>query len=277
MIWLGAINETFRTANSIFRTFLFGAVVLGLGFAGWQGYSFYNTSHLRLAEKERELDATREQLASLSHKLEHLNLQLQETSLKLETAETSLRLLKLSHRVARIRVLDQSPMEDSNRLMTTIEFFEVNEDGAPLNTQRRKFEIEGDRVYIECLVAKFEDHYIEQTALDRSTAICLFQRIFGEYQQPQDGFAIDEVGASPTAYGRGGQITAFEQSIWDDFWNLANDPERAAELGIRAAHADAPSIVMRPGKTYELELRSTGEFTLRALPEDSSPAGEEPA
>ena len=43
------------------------------------------------------------------------------------------------------------------------------------------------------------------------------------------------------------------------------DPKKAAELGIRAAHADAPSIRVKPGATYELELRTTGEFTLRPL------------
>ena len=127
------------------------------------------------------------------------------------------------------------------------------------------FVIEGDRVYVECLVAKFEDKYIEQADLDRATAICLFQRIFGEYQEPQEGFPIEEVGSTPTSYARGGKVSEFEQQIWDDFWTIAGDPQRAGEIGIRAAHADAPSTIVKPGVTYELELRATGEFTLRPI------------
>jgi hypothetical protein len=117
-------------------------------------------------------------------------------------------------------------------------------------------------VYIEYLVAKFEDKYVEQSDLDRGTAICLFQRIFGENQEPSDGFDLDEVGSRPTAYARGGEISEFERQIWSDFWTIANDPARARELGIRAAHGNAPSIRVKPGMTYRIDLRSTGEFVL---------------
>jgi len=76
------------------------------------------------------------------------------------------------------------------------------------------------------------------------------------------------VGSSPTSYARGGKISEFEQKIWDDFWNIAGDRKKAAAIGIRAAHAVAPSIQVRKGVTYELELRSTGEFTLLPLASD---------
>jgi len=265
MIWLGAVNDSIRTINSAFRTLLFAALVGGLGYAGWQGYAFYNQSQLELAEKDRELGEVRQELVDRNRDLELIRIELADKIEQLERAETSLRLLKLNHRIARIHVVEQTTDEDTNRITTAIEFYEVNDEGAPVDNQRRRFELEGDRVYVECLVAKFEDKYIEQTDLDRSTAICLFQRIFGEYQKPQEGFAIDEVGSSPTSYARGGAISEFEQKIWNDFWNIANDPQLAEEIGIRAAHADAPSIRVRPGMTYELELRSTGEFTLRPV------------
>jgi hypothetical protein len=65
-------------------------------------------------------------------------------------------------------------------------------------------------------------------------------------------------------------MSDFEKKIWDDFWTIANDPARATELGISASHAQAPSIRVEPGVTYELDLRSTGDFTLQR-------AGEKPA
>ncbi|NOZ38794.1 MAG: hypothetical protein GXP24_01035 [Planctomycetes bacterium] len=266
---MGKINETVRTANSALRTLLFAVLVAGAGFAGWQGYSLYNEPQKKLAEKEQELETARKNLANRQQQVEKLTTDLQAKAEQLERTETSLRLLKQRHRIARIRVLDQQPIPESEppRVLTTVEFFEVNGEGVPIDEQRRKFEIEGDRIYVECLVAKFEDEYIEAADLDRATAICLFQRIFGEYQQPQEGFPLDQVGSSPTSYARGGKMSDFEQHIWDDFWEFAGDPEKAAEIGIRAAHADAPSTKVKKGVTYQLEMRSTGEFTLMPLAE----------
>lgn len=276
---MGRINETVRTFNSILRTTLFGVLLAGAGFAGWKGYSLYNEPQEKLAEKQRELVELQQALSEQQREMTLLSTNLKEKNEQVERLETSLRLLKLKHRVARLHVLDQEAIPDSDRVLTTVEFYEVNEDGAPIDDRRRKFEIEGDRIYIECLVAKFEDRYVEQADLDRATAICLFQRIFGEYQEPQEGFELDEVGTSPTSYARGGKTSEFEQRIWDDFWNIASDREKAAGLGIRAAHADAPSTQVQKGVTYELELRSTGEFTLRPLSSGTSveASAEEPA
>jgi len=264
---MGTINETVRTANSALRTVLFAVLVAGAGFLGWHGYSLYNQPQKQLAEKELELNAVREDLADRQQQVETLTTDLQAKTLQLERTETSLRLLKLRHRIARLTVLDQQPIPDTDRVLTTLEFYEVNSEGAAIDERRKKFEIEGDRVYVECLVAKFEDKYIEEADLDRATAICLFQRIFGEYQQPQDGFQLDQAGSSPTSYERGGKMSDFEKRIWKDFWEFAGDREKAAEIGIRAAHADAPSTQVRKGVTYQLELRSTGEFTLLPLAE----------
>jgi len=264
---MGTLNETIRTANSALRTLLFAVLVVGAGFAGWQGYSLYNEPQKKLKEKEAELTSVRQYLADQQEQVKMLTTDLEVKTEQLEKTETSLRLLKLSHRIARLRVLDQQPIPDSEpqRLLTTVEFFEVNDEGAPIDDERKQFKIVGDRVYVDCLVAKFEDKYVEAADLDRATAICLFQRIFGEYQQPQEGFPLDQVGSSPTSYERGGKTSEFEQQIWDDFWEFASDRQRAAEIGIRAAHADAPSTRVKKGVTYQLELRSTGEMTLRPL------------
>ncbi len=269
---MGTINETVRTANSALRTVLLSVIVFGAGLAGWKGYTLYNRPLAMLAEKERELDAVRRSLVASEEQVDTLSTEIEQKNKQLERFETSIRLLKLSHRIARLRVLDQTTDPESGRLISNIEFFEVNADGAPLGDQPKQFQIEGNRVYVECLVVKFEDRYIEQADLDRATAICLFQRIFGEFQQPQDGFTLDQVGSSPTSYARGGKVSEFEQQIWNDFWTLASDRKKAAKIGIRAAHADAPSTQVRAGVTYELELRSTGEFTLRplAVPSDAS-------
>jgi hypothetical protein len=127
-------------------------------------------------------------------------------------------------------------------------------------------------VYVDYLRVTFDDKYIESADLDRSTSLALFQRIFGEHQEPVEGFQLDTIGTRPTAYGRGSDMSDFERKIWDDFWLIANDPQKAAELGIHAAHGNAVSMRVQPHKSYEVELRSTGDMTIRPLEDEPAPA-----
>jgi hypothetical protein len=273
---MGRINETVATFNSALRTLLFGVVVVGAGLGGWKGYSIYNKPQKLLDETQRQLQQAARELATARSTLAERDKQvaLLDAEVKIKNAaiaklEAAKRLLKLRHRIAHLRVLDQAGDADNGQVTTTVEFYEVDDAGKPVDDRRQQFEIEGDRVYVECLVAKFDDKYIEENDLDRHTAVCLFQRIFGEQQEPKDGFAIDQFGLSRMSYARSGEVSELEKKIWEDFWTIANDPAKARELGIRAAHADAPSIKAEPGVTYELELRSTGEFTLRPKSESA--------
>lgn len=50
-----------------------------------------------------------------------------------------------------------------------------------------------------------------------------------------------------------------------DLWTIANDRQRVADLGIRATHAQAPSMRVDKGATYKLDLRSTGDFGLQRM------------
>jgi formylmethanofuran dehydrogenase subunit E-like metal-binding protein len=124
------------------------------------------------------------------------------------------------------------------------------------------------------LTVNFEDKYIEKSDLDRSTSIALFQRIFGEHQEPAKGFQLDTVGTRPTAYARGTKMSDFEKKIWDDFWLIANDNKRAKELGIDALQGKAVAIRAQPGKSYEITLRSTGDVTIRPVEPKTPPAAE---
>jgi hypothetical protein len=269
---MGNFNETVKTVNSAARTGLMAVLMAIAGIGGWKAYSIYNAPHAQLEEQQRELEILSGQLATARADLATSTAQVQRltTDLELKKAmiaklEVAMGFLKLRHRIARLDVVRQVEDEETGEILTTVEFYEVDENGEPAGGDRQTFEIVGDRVYVECLVAKFDDKYIEENALDRNTAICLFQRIFGEHQEPKDGYAIDQIGSVPASYARYGEPSDFERRIWDDFWSIAADPAKAAELGIRAAHADAPSIKVREGVTYELELRTTGEFTLRPL------------
>ena len=291
---MGKVNETLKTVNSTLRTMLMVVLFGGAGYGGYLAYDLYNEPQKKLAEKQQVLDKTlkelrerNEALAAQQAQIAELDATLQEKAAEIERLEVAMRLLKVRRRLAQLTVLDQREVPQEidtvdeagatesadpppTQLVSRVQFVEVNEEGDPIG-QAKQFDIVGDLVYIDYLRVTFDDKYVEQADLDRSTAIALFQRLFGEHQEAIEGFQLDEVGTRPTAYARGTEMSDFEKKIWDDFWLIANDPARAAELGIHAAHGAAVSMRVQPGKTYEIELRSTGDITIRPL-EEKTPA-----
>jgi hypothetical protein len=269
--------ENIATLNSVVRTFLALVIVGGLGAGGWLAYTTYNAADLELAKQTRELENARQELAARDETIKQkdaaiadLNVEIQEKNEKISHLETAMRLLKMDHRLAHLTVLDQTTDAETGEKSTRVEFVEVNEEGNPISTPR-VFALKGDMAYIDYWIVKFEDKYIEEADLDRSTSISLFRRIFGEFQEPSQGYTIDEVGSRPHAYDRGGAMSDFEKKIWSDFWTLANDPDKAKELGIRAAHGEAVNIRMEPGKRYQVQLRASDGLSITPITE-SKPA-----
>jgi hypothetical protein len=157
-------------------------------------------------------------------------------------------------------------------VMTKIEFVDINDQAS--RSERRRHRYQGRHDLRRLPDRNFEDKYIEKSDLDRATSIALFQRIFGEHQEPAKGFQLDTVGTRPTAYARGTQMSDFEKKIWDDFWLIAKDNKRAQQLGIDAIQGKAVAIRAQPGKSYEIKLRSTGDITIRPI-ESKAPAADE--
>ena len=287
---MGRVNDTVGTVNSTLRTLLMLVLVGGAGVGGYKAYELYNEPRKQLADKQAELESTtgrlkkaNDDLAARQKEITDLNTQLAEKVAEVERLDVAMKLLKVTNRLARLTVLDQRELppteaaevaaqtesDSPTNLITRIEFVEVNENGEPIGPAKQ-FNIVGDMVYVDYLRVTFDDKYIEENDLDRSTAIALFQRIFGEHQEAVDGFQLDTVGTRPTAYARGTEMSDYERRIWNDFWLIANDKQRAGEIGIHAAHGSAVSMRVRPGMTYEIDLRSTGDMTIR--PVDANPA-----
>ena len=266
--------------NTLLQSLVSLAFLTLAGAGAWFGYQFLDekTAHqqaqAKLAEKEVELqklafDVHRKaaQITTLQHDLEV------KTKENQRLAE-AVKLLKVDHRIGRITVRSQHGSAAAGDLTTTFDFVEVNDHGQPLE-KPRVFTIPGDIVYIDAWVAKFDDKYVEQGDPLRGTAICLFRRLFGESQAPNDGAQLDPVGTEPTAYRNGGKPSALEQQIWSRFWDYANNPQLAKTLGVRAAHGAAPSIKMVVGKQYRVLLRASGDLTI--IPQEPEPDAGKPA
>ena len=253
--------ESLSTINSLIRTGLAVLAVGLIGAGGYYGYQTYNASDLAIQEKEQELVKMRNELSEKQELLNQQQRQLVVKDQKIQKLDTSLRLLKVNHRVAWLTVLEQDEDPETKELYTTGQFVEVNDKGEMLGPPRQ-FRIQGEVVYIDYWTVKFYDKYIERGDVERSTSLVLFRRIFGESQPPNEGILIDAVGSRPQAYGQGDQMSDFEKKIWNEFWTIANDEAKAEELGIRAIHGEAPSMKLQKGKSYRIQLRASDGLSI---------------
>ena len=219
-----------------------------------------------LSASQHKLQQTERKVAEQAEAIVALEKDVAAQKVEIQRLETSIRLLKVDHRIARLTVLDQQGSAEEGDLATKVRFVEVDAQGKPLG-QPREFTIEGDVVYIDAWVVKFDDTHVEEADPLRATSICLFRRLFGETQQPKQGFELDQVGSRPAAYQSGGdQMTDLERKLWARFWDYANNPAKAKEAGVRAAHGEAPSIKLLPDHSYKVLLRASGGLSIVAEP-----------
>lgn len=273
---MGSLVDNIKTLNSAVRTLLLATVVGVLGFACYYGYSEYTKFDRAFQEAEQQLVEANQQLVTLKQEVDQkqaeivlLGEDLKQKIAQIEKLETSMRLLKTDQRLARLNVIEIQRDEDGKPLSCKLEFLELSPQGDALS-QPKLIDLPGDVVYVDNWIVKFDDNYIEKGDIERGTSLCLFRRIFSEEQSPNEGVLLDEIGMRPQAYGRGGSISEFEKNLWAEFWEFANDREKADMMGIRAANGEAVSIKVREGKSYNIELRSSGGLSIQPVDNQTS-------
>ncbi len=265
----------FKTVNALAG--LFGALaalllMVGLSVGAFVAYRSYHAERWEreetakaLEESEQEIERLSGELSARQEEILALNVDLKAKQKEIDRLDMALRFLKVDHRVAQLDVLEQRPSPESGELMTRVSFVEIGESGDPIE-KPREFTVKGDVVHVAALVVKFADEHVEAGDPLRSTSLCLFKRLYGDKQEPEKGFPLDPVGSRPAAYRSGQRMSEWEQGLWSKFWDYANDPDAAKEIGIRAAHGEAVYQQMRPGMRYRVLLRSSGGLTI--IPED---------
>lgn len=247
-------------------TLLLGA--LGYG-GGWVYTNFFGSS-LLLQQKQQELLQVQSDLKNVQARAANQEMMIQQMGTDLEDSreqiarlDTSLKLLKTNHRIALVEVVRQDANPQSGAVTTEFRFQEINDQGQPVSSSRT-FRVDGDKVYFDYWVVKFADELVESGG-EGASSLCLFRRLYGEYQQPIQGYTLDEANTRPAAYGNG-PINEYEREIWSNFWTIANDEQLAAGMGIRAAHGEAVYIQLQPGMKYQVLLRASDGLTIRPLP-----------
>jgi hypothetical protein len=228
---------------------LFWTVVL----AGALGGGVYLADRLVLAparEHQRQLAEKDARIQALTERTQEL--------------EAAIRLLRHAERRARIVVLDQGPGADG-QLATRLRFTELDAQGEPVG-EPREITLEGDEIYVDALVIKFEDTFVTAGDALKGKALLLFRRVFSDRRRPAEGHVLDKEGQMPQGYAAERAPTAFERELWARFWELANDPEEARRRGVRALHGEAVSTRLRKDRVYTITLRSTGELTIQPAP-----------
>ena len=142
--------ETIKLVNSTVRTAIAAVLVGGVGLFGYQGYEIYQGSKAQLENELRTAKANFEQSQAKVTELEADNLQ---KTKRIDRLETSMAMLKVNHRVAELSVPLQQKQPDGT-IQSRVSFVETNEHGEPIG-DHSTFEIEGDMVYLDYLVAKF--------------------------------------------------------------------------------------------------------------------------
>lgn len=168
--------------------------------------------------------------------------------------------LSASRRVAQVDVVRQR-VNRRGETVSTLLWQEIGGDGRlgrPL-----AIEAVGELVYFESLVIKFEPHFVGEGDLRRGASLAMFRRIFGDCQKPDSVAELDRGACPPPAEPDGDDAPHAE--LWRRFWEMVEDPQLAAEYGVRVAQCEAPAVPLRAGQTWELTLDAAGGVNLRRI------------
>lgn len=211
---------------------LFLSLLATFGFVGWR---MVHAHDQELAEKTREIEAQRAAIGRLIR----------------------------TRRVAQAVVARRWTDEKTQKVWSKVRFVEVDEAGKPVHTVET--DVEGEVVYFDGLVLKFEPELVEAGDPVKGRSVLLFRRMYGEHQKPSEGKPLDpaEDDAVPRAYRSRETVTDAERALWERFWQLANNPELAKKEGVRIAQGEAVYTRMEKEMLYELTLDDAGGLNIK--------------
>src|SRR5262249_38987095 len=140
--------------------------------------------------------------------------------------------------LAKVRLKSQGKDKVTGKLVSVVEFTEVDDQENPLS-KPQEYQIHGGELHIEGLVAKFEDEYVEAGDPRRGTALFAFRRLYGDDEAASSGYLIPSNRSQPGAYAQGGLPTKLEEKFWTNFWTNAHDAEWMKANGLRVMQGTA--------------------------------------
>jgi len=154
----------------------------------------------------------------------------------------------------------------NGKLYMTLRFVETARDDKLRKILEKDYTIEGDIVYFDVLIVKFGDKMV---ADGREKALYLWRRVYGEHMSPSEGFAIEQAGAEPARYADLLRVLPIKQRevFWSGIWDLANDPERLKQYGVKAIYGNVVYSKLRPGLIYVFKISAAGQVYPEVVPD----------
>jgi hypothetical protein len=162
------------------------------------------------------------------------------------------------------KVVDQNVVD--GRLMTKLLFVQTSPVDKFHKIMEKQYAIEGDVVYFDAMIVKFQD----QMVIDGQTkAMYIWRRVFGETMAPGEGFSIEKTGLEPERYKDLLNMLSDDERdlFWRGLWELAEDPDRLEQYGIRAVYGNAVYTRLRPGLIYIFKITSAGQVFREVIPD----------
>ena len=172
--------------------------------------------------------------------------------------------LGTAKRVADVIVTDQqSPAGQTPT--TKLLFVEYDRTGRPMAP--REIVVRGTTAHVEAMVIEFEPAKVVKGDPLAGHAIALFTRIFGEHDTPAAATPIDTPGQIPAFYQNAdAKVSAFEQRLWQTFWQLSRDAGLRSEMGVHVAVGKGVWGPFEPDVLYTLTLQPDGNLSRTAEP-----------
>ena len=175
-------------------------------------------------------------------------------------------LASLSHedQIGFAKVLRQETRD--GKLYSTIRFVETVRGDLLTPVLEKTYEIEGDVVYFDALIITFP----AQMVMDgKARSMYLWRRIYGEHQNPADGFPIETPGTHPERYATLLKTLRIpdQKLFWEEIWKLANNPESLRKQGIKAIYGNAVYKRLKPGLIYVFKIGTDGQVYPETVPD----------
>ena len=259
-----SMMSNLKTVNSTVRTLIALAMIAFVGTGSYMGYDKYIRPGI-------EAEQAKQDLAELQNQFEKQNQKLEKLTSENHELVTSLTLLKVDARKANVKVMEKGVGEDGEPYME-VRFTEFDANGEPIGGAK-DFTLRGDKLYLDCWTVSFKDKYVEQSDALRSASLCVFKKIYGNTDGPDNGFALDHQSKDPNApppIYKSPEQNKFEAQIWSDFWAFCNDGDKQDLFGIRNSQGKAVYVYGEEGKTYEVIVRASGELSFHPLESKTS-------
>jgi hypothetical protein len=191
------------------------------------------------------------------------DVQIRKLQAQTQELQTIVQRLSTERRVADLMVLNRQVQ--GNVPVTTLLFVEYDRKGNDLPA--KSFVVRGNDIHIDAMVIMFDRDLVKADDPLRGHSIALFTSIYGDRQMPANATQIDAPGSIPDIYrGADAHVTAFETSLWAEFWKLTEDKELREKRGVRIAEGQGVWGPLQTDKLYTLTLDNAGGLNLSSEP-----------